>query len=119
MKEKALYCIPRILGILAILFIGMFSLDVFHENEPLGRQMLGFLIHNIPALMLTAILIVAWKWEHIGGTIFIIASIAGSIIFFSYSGKTGAIIVMVPFLIVGILFILHHQNYEAVTAKKV
>ena len=119
MKEKALYWIPRILTIMAILFIGMFSIDVFRGNEPLGRQMLGFLIHNIPALILTAILIVAWKWEFIGGTVFIIASIAGSIIFFSYSGNTGSIIVMVPFLIVGILFILHHQNYEAVTAKKV
>jgi hypothetical protein len=112
MKEKVLFWSPRILTILAILFIMMFSLDVFGGDQPLGKQLLGFLIHNIPALILTAILLVAWRWEVIGGVIFIIASIAGSIIFFTHSGKTGSIIVMVPFLIVGVLYILHHVLYS-------
>ncbi|MBK7713068.1 MAG: hypothetical protein IPN67_06265 [Bacteroidales bacterium] len=109
MKEKLLYWIPRILTILAILFMIMFSLDVFGGNEPVGRQLLGFLMHNIPAFILTAILFVAWKWEVTGGVLFIVAAIAGSFFFRAFSGNPASLIVMIPFCIVGILFILHHS----------
>lgn len=118
MKEKALYWIPRILTIIAILFITMFSFDVFGGNEPLGRKLMGFLIHNIPALILTTILIISWKWETIGGIVFILSAIAGSIIFFMHSGKTGSIIIMVPFFITGLLFILHQMLYGAERNQK-
>jgi hypothetical protein len=111
MKEKILYWIPRILTILAILFMMMFSFDVFGGNEPLGRKLLGFLMHNIPVLILTAILIVAWRREIAGGSLFILAAIGGSIFFRAFSGNPGSLIVMVPFLIVGLLFILHHFLY--------
>jgi hypothetical protein len=111
MKEKILYWIPRVLTIFAILFLMMFSLDVFGGDEPLGRKLLGFLIHNIPAFILTAILIISWRREIIGGVLFILAAIAGSTFFFSHSHNVGSIIVMIPFLIVGILFILHHIIY--------
>ncbi len=118
MKEKILYWIPRILTILAILFIMMFSIDVFGGGEPLGRQLLGFLIHNIPAFILTAILIISWRWEMIGGVVFIMSAIAGSTIFFTYSHKVGSIIIMIPFLVVGILFILHHTLYVKASTSK-
>jgi hypothetical protein len=118
MKEKTLYWTPRIVTVLAILFIMMFSFDVFGGDEPLGRKLLGFLIHNIPALILTAILVIAWRWEAIGGVVFILSAIAGSFIFYTHSGNTGSIIIMLPFLITGILFILHHMIYRAGTNVK-
>ena len=108
MKEKMLYWIPRVLTILAILFMMIFSLDVFGSGEPPGKQLLGFLMHNIPAFILTGILLIAWKWEIAGGVLFIIATLAGCILFRAFSGNPGALIVMGPFFIVGILFILHH-----------
>ena len=55
MKERVLYWTPRVLMILALLFMLMFSFDVFEGNEPLGRKLLGFLISNIPVFILTAI----------------------------------------------------------------
>ena len=67
MISKILYWIPRILTIFAILFMTMFSFDVFGGNESFGLKMLGFLIHNIPVFILIAILIIAWKWEFAGG----------------------------------------------------
>ena len=111
MKEKILYWIPRVLTILAILFMMIFSFDVFEGNEPLFRKLLGFLMHNIPVFILTAILIISWRWEIIGGVVFILSAIAGSTIFFAHTHKAGSIIIMIPFLIVGILFILHHILY--------
>lgn len=112
MKEKILYWTPRIITILAILFMGMFSLDVFGGNEPLTKKLLGFLIHNIPVLILIGVLIIAWKREIIGGVLFIVAFIAASIFFRSFKGNPGSLVVILPFLITGILFILHHVVYR-------
>lgn len=118
MKSKILYWIPRILTMLAILFMTMFSLDSFGGNETFGAKMLGFFIHNIPVLILIAILIIAWKWEVTGGTLFIIASIVGFIYFHSFSGNPGSLVVIAPFSIVGILFILHSVLYGRDRVRK-
>lgn len=111
MISRILYWIPRIITILSILFMIMFSFDVFSGNEPFSRKMLGFLIHNIPVLILIVILFIAWKWGVAGGVLFILASIFGFVFFHSFSGNPGSLIVIAPFLITGILFILHHVLY--------
>jgi hypothetical protein len=111
MKSRLLYWIPRVLAIVSILFMAMFSLDAFAGNESFGMKMLGFLMHNIPVLIVTAILIIAWKWEVAGGILFILAFTAGTIFFHSFTGNPGSIVVIAPFLIIGILFILHGFLY--------
>jgi len=111
MKAKLLYWIPRIFTTLAIIFMMMFSLDSIGGNEPLGRKLLGLLIHNIPALILIVVLIIAWKRELVGGVLFILAFIGGCVFFRSFSGNPGSLVVIAPFFITGILFILHHVLY--------
>jgi hypothetical protein len=111
MISKILYWVPRALALFAILFMLIFSFDVFSGNDSFGMKMLGFLMHNIPVLIALVILIVAWKWEVAGGILFIIAFITGIIFFHSFSGNPGSIIVISPFLLIGILFILHHSLY--------
>jgi hypothetical protein len=69
-------------------------------------------MHNIPVLIILGILIAAWKWELIGGILFIAASIAGMIFFNVFNGNWGALIIMTPFVVTGILFILHHERYK-------
>ena len=118
MKSKILYWVPRIFTILAIFFMMMFSFDVFEGNESTGRKLLGFLIHNIPVLILSVILIIAWKREVAGGILFILAFIAASIFYRSFSGNPGSLIVIIPFLITGVLFILHHVLYGANPVRK-
>jgi len=106
MKNKLLYWTPRILAILAILFMMMFSLDCFDMG---GKDTLICLVmHNIPAFIVIAVLIVAWKWELIGGILFVLAFIAAGIFFRSFGGNPASLIVIAPFLLTGILFILHH-----------
>jgi hypothetical protein len=109
MTRKVLYWAPRILAILAILFMMMFSVDCFGENESLKNQLICLFMHNIPAFILILVLIVAWKWELIGGTIFILAFIAGTIFFNSFTGNWGSLVVISPFLITGILFIADYR----------
>ena len=108
MLLKILYWFTRILAIIAILFMMMFSLDAFGGDEPFFRQILGFLMHNIPAFALIIVLVIAWRHEIVGGVIFILLFFALGLYFRSFSGNSGSFIIIVPFLIIGILFILHH-----------
>ena len=110
MKMRFLYWIPRILAILAILFIMMFSLDCF-EGGVAKDILICFLMHNIPALILVIALVIAWKWEMIGGVIFLLAFLAGCFFFRAFSGNWGALIIMLPFAITGALFLFHHNLY--------
>lgn len=112
MKEKILLWTPRILAVLAILFLMLFSMDCFEEGQGIKEQLICFFMHNIPAFIIVAILIVAWKWEQIGGMLFIVAAFAGSIFFNGFRGNWGVNIIMAPFLISGILFLIHFFKYN-------
>ena len=111
MTEKILYWIPRILTIFAILFMLMFSFDVFEADVPFGEKIQGFFLHNIPVLVLLFVLLIAWRWEITGGILFIAAFTAGCIFFDSFSGNPASLLVITPFFITGILFILHQLLY--------
>ncbi len=95
---KALfYWLPRILALLLIAFISIFALDVI--GEP--RWFLAMLIHLIPSYILSAVTFVAWKNEAVGGVLFFAFGIF--ILFFT---RFGAVIIAVPALIIGILFLV-------------
>ena len=110
MEHKILYWTPRILAILAILFMLVFSMDCFSPSETLKNQLVCLFMHNIPALLCTITLIIAWRWELIGGILFIIAFLAGAFLFRSFSGNAASLIVISPFLVTGVLFILSSQK---------
>jgi hypothetical protein len=107
MRSKFFYWLPRVLTILSILFMALFSLDSFGGNGSVGKKMLVFLMHNIPVFILVGILIIAWKREVAGGILMIVVSIAGGIFFHSFTGNSGSIIVIAPFFLEGSLFLLH------------
>lgn len=122
--RNILYWAPRILCILAILFISLFALDSFSPELSIWQQLGGFFIHLIPSYILLAILLVAWKWEYIGGLIFIfIGLIFSPIIFFHNYNINHSIWVSLgiimsitfPFIVVGILFIWSHKMKTRIT----
>ncbi len=109
MKKKLLCWAPRILAILAILFMMMFSMDCFEMG---GRDAwICLVMHNIPAFIIIAVLIIAWKWELIGGILFVVAFFAAGIFFKSFTSNPASLIVIAPFLLVGILFIVNYFLY--------
>jgi hypothetical protein len=108
---------PRILCILAILFISMFAFDSFSPERTFWQNLGAFLIHLIPSFVLIAMLIIAWKWELVGGIIFTIIGLGMSPFIYSHNfrmnqsvGKSlGTILIItMPFIIVGILFVVSH-----------
>lgn len=115
--NKIFHWVPRILCILAILFISLFAADSFAPGLTIWQQLGAFLIHLIPSFILLALLMVAWKWELIGGIIFIVIALALSPFVFmlnynnnhSVGMSLGIIaVITLPFAIVGILFIVSY-----------
>lgn len=119
-STKVLQWTPRILCILAILFISMFALDSFSPDRTFLQNAGALLIHLIPSFILLAILIVAWKWARIGGLLLIILGIVFLILTFNLNynlrhfSLTQSLInvsfICLPFVLAGILFIMSHNR---------
>ena len=124
---RLFHWLPRIFCILAILFISLFAADAFAPGLTIWQQLGNFLMHLIPSFILLFLLIVAWKWELIGGIIFTIIGLGLSPFIFIHNynmnhsvGMSFGIILAItfPFVVVGILFIISHfmkkKNHSAV-----
>lgn len=108
---------PRILCILGILFVSLFALDAFDSNLTIWQQIGSFLIHLIPTFILLGILLVAWKWEKVGGIILIVLGLIFSFLVFRMNYKMNNSVWMsigviasitIPFVVTGILFVISH-----------
>ena len=118
-RNQFLYWAPRMICIAAILFVSMFALDSFNEPVPFPRQILIFLVHLVPSFILAGILIVSWKWEFTGGIILILTGLLfGTWVFRINFTRLHSIIkaleialmICLPFIISGILFIISHYR---------
>jgi hypothetical protein len=58
-----------------IAFLSMFALDVLSEEHGFWRILAALSIHLIPAFVLVAGLILAWRWEWIGATLYAAAGV--------------------------------------------
>ena len=111
MKLPWFIWIPRTFVILVCLFAALFSFDVFEGDAPLGQQLLGFLMHNIPVLVVLLALILTWKRPLIAGavfgalTLFIIILLA---VFFRKFFWVDFLAFILPLLIGVALFFLAH-----------
>jgi hypothetical protein len=117
-RSRVVYWIPRVLSILAIVFISIFSLDAFAPNLTIWQQLVGFFIHMIPSFALAALLIYTWKHEKWGGILFLLIGLIFTPIIFNWNYRMNnsvwislAIIttITLPFVVVGILFLWHYK----------
>lgn len=107
-----IYWTPRILSILFVVFIGLFSLDVISPELSNGEIIQGLLMHNIPTFALIIILVIAWKFEIVGGIVFIIGGIAYIIMVLQgevpgYIAISWSLTIAGPAILIGILFLLN------------
>ena len=115
---RLFHWLPRIICILAILFISLFAADAFAPGLTIWQQLGAFFIHLIPSFILLVFLILAWKWEFIGGVIFMVIGLAFSPFIFilnynrNHSIWLSLVIILtitIPFVVVGILFLISHR----------
>lgn len=70
-----IYWTPRVLGVVYLLFLAMFSLDIFDGGYGFWGTVVGLFMHNIPVIILAIVLWIAWKREIVGGAGFILSGI--------------------------------------------
>lgn len=112
---RFVYWTPRILSILFILFLVLFSFDVFGEGYGFWGTILAFLMHNIPVLVLTAVLVISWKREIVGGVAFILAGLLYVFLLvarsnFEWYMLSWSLIIAGPAFFIGILFLMNWKR---------
>ena len=68
--KKTIFWTPRIFGILFILFVSLFALDIFDMNLGFWETIVGLFMHLLPSIALTISLVLAWKFEWTGAILF-------------------------------------------------
>lgn len=69
--KQILFWTPRLAGILFILFISMFALDIFDMQLGFWGTVVGLFMHLIPSILLAIAVVIAWRWEWFGALLFI------------------------------------------------
>jgi hypothetical protein len=109
--SKFIYWTPRIFSIVFILFLMLFSFDVFGNGYGFWGTLLAFLIHNIPVFILAILLVISWKYEIVGGITFILAGLLYIILLatrsnFEWYMLSWSMIIAGPAFFIGILFLI-------------
>jgi len=89
-------------------------MDVFSGEASFGQMMIGFIMHNIPVLFLTAVLIISWRYEIVGGIGYLLAGLFYVALLIYVSMKHGfqkysiewAVMIACPAFLIGLLFLL-------------
>jgi hypothetical protein len=114
-KKDWIFWTPRILSIIFILFLALFSLDVFRNNYGFWGTLVAFLMHNIPVFILIVVLCISWKYEIIGGLGFILAGLIYIAMLtmnpqFEWYMLSWSIIIAGPAFFIGILFLINWKR---------
>lgn len=70
-STRVLLWSPRILGLLVSLFFAFFALDAFGSDRPAPQALADFFIHLIPALVVFALVVLAFRRPRVAGAAFI------------------------------------------------
>lgn len=123
---KIIYWTPRILSILFICFLTMFSFDVFKSGKNAGEILFGLLIHNIPSIILAVLLAIAWSKEIVGAIsyfgagllyiIFILSNVVDSDLPW-HIAIIWSLTIAGPAFVIGALFLVNWKKRKAMRSK--
>ena len=109
------YWTPRILSIMFICFLALFSLDVISPGLSFWQIVVGLLMHNIPVFILLIVLLISWRHEIVGGIVFILAGLLYVVMTlmnalnnsFEWYMISWILTIAGPAFLVGVLFIIN------------
>ncbi|MGA2649363.1 MAG: hypothetical protein ABSF28_02515 [Terracidiphilus sp.] len=103
-----LYWSPRAFSIAFAIFLSLFALDVFNEVHGFRQTVFAFSIHLVPAMVIVAILIVAWRWEWIGTGMFSLAAVYYAVTMLSRNVKNWPAVsgISLPLLLIAAMFLI-------------
>ena len=74
-SARLLYWLPRVITIALTVFLSLFALEAFNQFHVWWRVSAAFAIGLVPALIVVAVLVAAWRWEWIGAAAFALLAI--------------------------------------------
>src|SRR5512139_2580799 len=102
---KTIHWAPRIAAILIILFMGLFSLDVFGDGGTPLEILGAFLMHNIPSIAMLVLLIIAWKRPVVGFVAFLVVAVVFTVLFVrDFYALSNLLLFILPLLLIASLF---------------
>ena len=69
--KQTMFWMPRVAGILFVLFLSLFALDIFEMQLGFWGTIVGLFMHLIPSILLAIAVFIAWKREWVGALLFI------------------------------------------------
>ena len=105
---KWMYWTPRIASIVMLLFLAIFSFDVFEGGLGFWGTALGLFMHNLPVIILAVVLWISWKREIVGGIAFILAGLLYTIS--KINALPYSLIIAGPLFAIGILFLMNWKR---------
>jgi thiol:disulfide interchange protein len=121
MKEpvrRLLFWSPRVLCIGFALFVSLFALDVFSEGLGFWKTILALSIHLVPTAFIVVVLAVSWRWEWVGGILYIAAGIFYLIEIRNRHHPDWVVVISGPLFLVGALFLLNWLKRAEIRAKQ-
>jgi hypothetical protein len=101
--KQLLFWTPRVAGILFILFISIFALDVFGQGYSFWETLLALFMHLLPSIALAIAIVLAWRWEWIGALLFGGFAVWYVAVMRGFSISVYLLLAGIPFVI-GVLF---------------
>ena len=112
--KSIFYFTPRVLSIIMVLFLMLFSLDVFDTTTNIQELLIGLVIHNVPAIILLVASIFAWKYELIGVAIYYLVAVLYAVIVFDnqlnfFIQLSWIATISLPLIIIGTLYLISYM----------
>jgi hypothetical protein len=105
--ERFLFWTPRILCLVFAVFISLFALDVFGEGYGFWNTILAFLIHLIPTGIILVVLAISWRWEWVGGILFIALGAAYIVSTWNKVHWSAHLVLSGSLFLIGVLFLIN------------
>jgi hypothetical protein len=105
--KQVLFWSPRVLGLLVALFVSVFALDVFDQGSGFWETLVALAMHLIPTLVVLVVLFIAWRWEWVGGILFVMLGVLYLTLVWEPSNLPAYLFISGPLFLVGLLFLLN------------
>jgi hypothetical protein len=103
---------PRILAVVFVALLVLFSLDVISPEASLKEILVGLVMHNIPVFIMIIVLVIAWRHAVVGALGFLLAGVI-YIVFTARSGLewpialSWSMTIAGPAFLIGALFLVN------------
>ncbi len=112
-SRKIVYWTPRIFSILYVVFISLFTLDVFAESYGFPEILIALFMHLLPSFILLVIVIIAWKKELIGAVCFFALAFLFTFFFKTYQQLASLLTISLPLLVIALGFFFSYKSGTA------